>query len=240
MANRAVVGGRRPWAGRASRSGIGPSHQPGHRGRPMASPTPTRAATPRSTCTSLTALLRGEAVRLRRRRVPASTPARRRPRRTRRCRCCRRRSPPACCGSPASRPTARSCGWGTRGAIEDHVAPRIRAAADGGRTARAAHRGRPPGRRARRRRRGPRPPRPAVRGLRRAAQLPPPARHRRSRRPRRRRHRGRRSRGRPRRSQALFDAGATDVWAAMFPVGDDRSASRARTRTLLRELAARP
>ena len=40
--------------------------------------------------------------------------------------------------------------------------------------------------------------------------------------------------------QALFDAGATDVWAAMFPVGPDRSASRARTRTLLRELAARP
>jgi F420-dependent oxidoreductase-like protein len=37
---------------------------------------------------------------------------------------------------------------------------------------------------------------------------------------------------------ALFDAGATDVWAAIFPVGDDRSASRGRTRTLLRELAA--
>jgi F420-dependent oxidoreductase-like protein len=37
--------------------------------------------------------------------------------------------------------------------------------------------------------------------------------------------------------QALFDAGATDVWAAPFPVGDDRSASRARTRALLRELA---
>ncbi len=40
--------------------------------------------------------------------------------------------------------------------------------------------------------------------------------------------------------QALFDAGATDVWAAMFPVGPDRAASRARTRALLRELAARP
>ena len=38
--------------------------------------------------------------------------------------------------------------------------------------------------------------------------------------------------------QALFDAGATDVWAAPFPVGDDRSASRQRTRALLRELAA--
>jgi F420-dependent oxidoreductase-like protein len=38
--------------------------------------------------------------------------------------------------------------------------------------------------------------------------------------------------------QSLFDAGATDVWAAPFPVGDDRSASRQRTRALLRELAA--
>jgi len=35
----------------------------------------------------------------------------------------------------------------------------------------------------------------------------------------------------------LFDAGATDVWAAPFPVGADGSASRARTRALLRELA---
>jgi F420-dependent oxidoreductase-like protein len=38
--------------------------------------------------------------------------------------------------------------------------------------------------------------------------------------------------------QALFDAGTTDVWAAPFPVGDDRSASRQRTRALLKELAA--
>ena len=38
--------------------------------------------------------------------------------------------------------------------------------------------------------------------------------------------------------EALFDAGATDVWAAPFPVGEDRSASRARTRALLKELAA--
>jgi alkanesulfonate monooxygenase SsuD/methylene tetrahydromethanopterin reductase-like flavin-dependent oxidoreductase (luciferase family) len=37
--------------------------------------------------------------------------------------------------------------------------------------------------------------------------------------------------------EALFDAGATDVWAAPFPVGDDRSASRARTRALLKDLA---
>ena len=35
---------------------------------------------------------------------------------------------------------------------------------------------------------------------------------------------------------ALVDAGATDVWAAAFPVGDDRKASRARTRALLEHL----
>jgi F420-dependent oxidoreductase-like protein len=38
--------------------------------------------------------------------------------------------------------------------------------------------------------------------------------------------------------QALFDAGTTDLWAAPFPVGEDRSASRQRTRALLKELAA--
>jgi F420-dependent oxidoreductase-like protein len=37
--------------------------------------------------------------------------------------------------------------------------------------------------------------------------------------------------------RALFDAGATDLWAAPFPVGD-RQASRTRTRALLAELAA--
>ena len=36
--------------------------------------------------------------------------------------------------------------------------------------------------------------------------------------------------------QGLLDAGGTDVWAAIFPVGGDRKASRARTRSLLREL----
>lgn len=36
--------------------------------------------------------------------------------------------------------------------------------------------------------------------------------------------------------EALFEAGATDVWAAPFPVGEDRSASRERTRALLKEL----
>jgi F420-dependent oxidoreductase-like protein len=42
--------------------------------------------------------------------------------------------------------------------------------------------------------------------------------------------------------EALFEAGATDVWAAPFPVGTDRperSASRARTRSLLKSLATR-
>ena len=36
--------------------------------------------------------------------------------------------------------------------------------------------------------------------------------------------------------QALIDAGATDIWAAVFPVGDDRRASITRTTDLLREL----
>ena len=38
--------------------------------------------------------------------------------------------------------------------------------------------------------------------------------------------------------RGLFDAGATDVWAAIFPVGDDRRASRDRTRALLADLVA--
>lgn len=36
--------------------------------------------------------------------------------------------------------------------------------------------------------------------------------------------------------QALFDAGATDYWAAIFPVGEDRAGSRNRTRALLDSL----
>jgi F420-dependent oxidoreductase-like protein len=36
--------------------------------------------------------------------------------------------------------------------------------------------------------------------------------------------------------RALVDAGATDVWAAIFPVGADRKGSRARTRALLEQL----
>lgn len=38
--------------------------------------------------------------------------------------------------------------------------------------------------------------------------------------------------------RALFEAGATDLWAAPFPVGDDPAASRARTRALLARLAS--
>ncbi|MCL2585004.1 MAG: TIGR03564 family F420-dependent LLM class oxidoreductase [Streptosporangiales bacterium] len=37
--------------------------------------------------------------------------------------------------------------------------------------------------------------------------------------------------------RGLFEAGATDFWAAPFPVGDDRAASRSRTRALLASLA---
>jgi alkanesulfonate monooxygenase SsuD/methylene tetrahydromethanopterin reductase-like flavin-dependent oxidoreductase (luciferase family) len=36
----------------------------------------------------------------------------------------------------------------------------------------------------------------------------------------------------------LLAAGATEVWAAPFPVGDDRRASRERTRALLRDLVS--
>jgi len=39
--------------------------------------------------------------------------------------------------------------------------------------------------------------------------------------------------------EALFAAGATDVWGAPFAVGGDHSASRRRTRALLAELASR-
>jgi alkanesulfonate monooxygenase SsuD/methylene tetrahydromethanopterin reductase-like flavin-dependent oxidoreductase (luciferase family) len=38
--------------------------------------------------------------------------------------------------------------------------------------------------------------------------------------------------------QALLDAGATDIWAAPFPVGDDPKSSLRRTRELLMELVA--
>ena len=36
--------------------------------------------------------------------------------------------------------------------------------------------------------------------------------------------------------QSLLDAGATDIWAAVFPVGDDRRASMRRSKDLLQEL----
>jgi len=36
--------------------------------------------------------------------------------------------------------------------------------------------------------------------------------------------------------QSLLDAGATDIWAAVFPVGEDRAGSRQRTVDLLKEL----
>ena len=38
--------------------------------------------------------------------------------------------------------------------------------------------------------------------------------------------------------QALLDAGATDIWAAIFPVGADRARSVQRTRALLAQLAS--
>jgi hypothetical protein len=45
------------------------------------------------------------------------------------------------------------------------------------------------------------------------------------------------------RLRALRDAGATDIWAAVFPVGADRAARAAsaqRTTSLLRELVSEP
>ena len=38
--------------------------------------------------------------------------------------------------------------------------------------------------------------------------------------------------------QGVIDAGATDVWAAVFPVGEDKRASVRRTTDLLRELVS--
>jgi F420-dependent oxidoreductase-like protein len=38
--------------------------------------------------------------------------------------------------------------------------------------------------------------------------------------------------------QTLLDAGATDIWAAVFPVGDDKARSRRRTIELLKELVS--
>ena len=38
--------------------------------------------------------------------------------------------------------------------------------------------------------------------------------------------------------QGLLDAGATDIWAAVFPVGDDKAASLRRTTDLLKELVS--
>ena len=40
--------------------------------------------------------------------------------------------------------------------------------------------------------------------------------------------------------EELLEAGATDLWVPPFPVGEDRSGSRSRTRALLAELATRP
>ena len=36
--------------------------------------------------------------------------------------------------------------------------------------------------------------------------------------------------------QSLLDAGATDIWAFVYPVGTDKRASLRRTRELLKEL----
>jgi alkanesulfonate monooxygenase SsuD/methylene tetrahydromethanopterin reductase-like flavin-dependent oxidoreductase (luciferase family) len=38
--------------------------------------------------------------------------------------------------------------------------------------------------------------------------------------------------------QSLLDAGATDIWAAVFPVGEDSAGSRRRTMDLLKDLVS--
>ena len=123
-------------------------------------------------------------------------------------------------------------------AIETHIAPKVRAAAAAAGRPAAAHRRRTPGRGARRRR-----PRPAPR-------LPrtPPAyagmanyqrilEHRRAPTPADAAIVGDEAAVRAQ-LQSLLDAGATDIWAAVFPVGDDRAASLRRTTDLLKELVA--
>ncbi|MGC4075062.1 MAG: hypothetical protein QM760_21685 [Nibricoccus sp.] len=137
------------------------------------------------------------------------------------CNCSSPRRRHGCCASPAPSPTGRSCGWATP-VVESHVAPLINAAASrpAGATG-AAHRRRPavardddvdPGDRRRQ----------AVRDLRHAADVPAD----------------------PcacgvdgpaeaaivgdeaavaSQLQGLVDAGVTDIWASIFPVGDDAS-----------------
>ena len=149
-------GRRRRWAAPGFTLGIGPSHRAGDRGHATACPTTTPGRHTEEYVEILAALLRGEAVERRRAtsfRVHVAPAA---GRRRSRCRCSCRRWRPACCGWPASSPTAPSCGWATPAPIEI-----ARRAADptprpSRRAAGAAHRRRPAGRRARRRRRGPR------------------------------------------------------------------------------------
>ena len=80
----------------------------------------------------------------------------------------------------------------------------------------------------------------AVRGVRRPPELPADPRPRRRRRPRPTPPSSATKRRSTAQIEALFEAGGTDFWAAPFSSGDDRAASRTRTRALLRELGARP
>ena len=170
--------------------------------------------------------------------TPRSTSARSRPCSGAACSFSSRRSGPGCSGSPGSSPTERSCGWPTPRAVESHVKPRITSAASAaGRAAPRIVAGLPL----------------AVHGDETEARaaageqfsvygtLPNYQRI--------LAHGGISSpaeaavvgdeKAVERQVRALFDAGVTDVWAAPFPVGADRSASRARTRALLVELANR-
>ena len=212
------VGGRRRWVGPGFTLGIGPSHQPADRGRlrPVLRRTPGRhteeyvaGARPRC-CGARRSHFDGE-------RLPRSTPpAARSTARRSRCSCCGARAAPAAGRRRAHRRHDPLDGQ-RRGRSSRTSRRASRAAADARRPTGAAHRGRPPGRGARRRRRGPRRPPPSCS---RATALLPNY--------RRLLDIG----GAPgpadaaivgdeaavtARIEALFAAGATDVWAAIVP-----------------------
>ena len=215
--------------------GIGPSHAPVIEGMYGMSYDTAGAPHRGVRHASSPALLHGEAVDVAGRRADA---ARRggRSRSPSRCSCSWPPSRRACCVSPVRSPTARSCGWATPGRSS--------------RTSRRASARQPPTPGARRRGSSPACPSPCTTTSPRPAPSPPGS----SRstassrttsgssptaasttRPTRRSS-ATRPRSRPQ-LQGLLDAGATDIWAAIFPVGDDASGSRRRTRALLQELA---
>ena len=149
-----------------------------------------------------------------------------------------RLAPRPAAGGRRARPTARSSGWATPGPSRPTSRPTHQRR---GRRPRAGpRRGSSPGCRSRCTTTSPRPGPPPASEFASYGVLPNYRRILDHRRRRRTRATPRSSATRPSvtaQIEALFAAGATDVWAAAFPVGDDRQASRRRTRALLQELA---